>query len=51
MLGPFMYIFFILPVEVGSGVGTYFLNKGVWVCMTDEEEFFRETENEIADGF
>jgi hypothetical protein len=40
MLGPFMYVFFILPVEVGYCVISYFSDKRVGVGRTAEEEFF-----------
>jgi hypothetical protein len=39
MVGPFMYVFFILPVEVGYGVISYFSDEGVGVGSTAEEEF------------
>jgi hypothetical protein len=40
MVGPFMYVFFILPVEFGYGVISYFSDKRVGVGRTAEEEFF-----------
>jgi hypothetical protein len=39
MLGPFMYVFFILSVEVGYRVISYFSDKRVRVARTVEEEF------------
>ena len=41
MLGPFMYVFFILSVEVGYRVISYFSDKRFRVCRTDEEKFLR----------
>ena len=39
MLGPFMYVFFILSVEVGYRVISYFSDKRVRVCRAVEEKF------------
>jgi hypothetical protein len=40
MLGPFMFVFCILPVEVGYGVVSYFSDQRVGVGRPAEEEFF-----------
>jgi len=40
MLGPFMYVFFILPVKVVYRVTSYITDKRVGVGRTAEEEFF-----------
>jgi hypothetical protein len=39
MLGPFMHVIFILPVEVGYDVISCFSDKRVGVGSTTEEEF------------
>ena len=39
MFGPFMYVFFILSVEVGYRLISYFSDKRVRVGRTVEEKF------------
>jgi hypothetical protein len=38
MLGPFMYVFFILPVEVGYGIISCFSDERIRVGSAAEEE-------------
>ena len=49
MLGPFVYVFFILAMEVCYGIVTYGTNKGVGVGGTTVEKFIGHMIDKVAD--
>ena len=51
MFSPFVYIFFVLLLEVREGVVPCLADERVWVCGTVVEKFFRQTVNKLVYRF